>query len=178
MDEEVNYSAPHTMVDVESNLQHIKYWEEQLEQRRKHANKEIEKAKTWLALQEERIESKLSWHRESIRQHMEKDGVKSASFINGRVAWHKGRERVEVLDEEKFLTWVRVRGKDDLTNTKTITTPNKNEIRDFVRISGELPDGIDLIVGEDQLVIKAGGIDMPEKEESPPVNVGKDLEFV
>ena len=101
---------------------------------------------------------------------MKVTSTKKLDLPNGRVTTTKGRERVEIEDEEKFLYWVEKKLEEspsdiDASELLTEQSPkiSKKGILKHLKLTGELPEGVDLVRGEDKLSFKIKPVD--EKEE-------------
>ncbi|MBT4503526.1 MAG: hypothetical protein HOC74_37690, partial [Gemmatimonadetes bacterium] len=79
-----------------------------------------------------------------------KTGKKSVSLVHGTIRKIKGRERIEITDEEAFLTTAPLH----LVNEQLLRKPDKKAILAHIKETGEIPEGTDLIRGEDTIQIQ------------------------
>ena len=105
----------------------------------------------WLEREQERIARRIAWHEEALQGFLWQSGKKSVRLIHGFVRRVKGRERIEITDEETFLS----AAPPDLIRQQIIRQPDKKAILAHVQQSGEIPTGVDVIRGEDRIHIEA-----------------------
>ena len=118
-----------------------------------HAEREQDRVNTWLKSETSRIDRRIVWHEGGLRVFLVQAGKRSLRLINGTLRFLKGRERIDVLDAEKFLTWAKehapalIRVKEEA---------DKRAIFDHIKACGEVPEGCDLVVSEDKFQVKVG----------------------
>jgi hypothetical protein len=135
---------------AEAHLRFLAYWRWYRQDREEHARKEIDKIKLWLEREQERVNKKISWHERGLQGFLWKTGKKSVSLVHGSIRKIKGRERIEITDEEAFLTTAPLH----LVNEQLLRRPDKKAILAHIKETGEIPEGTDLIRGEDTIQIK------------------------
>lgn len=146
---------------AERHLRAVAFWREEQERKVRHAQKEIERVKTWLEGEVARIGRHVAWHETGLRAYLVASGRKSLRLIRGTIRFLAGRERVEVPEPEKFLTWAKsnapalIRVKEEA---------DKQAIARYVKThGGEIPEGCDLVKGEDTFKVEL--VEAPEGKE-------------
>jgi len=98
----------------------------------------------------------LSGHRQraeyleaSLKKHLWESGKKRIDYAYGTLSRRKGREKVEVEDETAFC----FKHGDDTALVATTRRPDKVGIKDHIKKTGEIPDGADLVRGDDTCTI-------------------------
>jgi len=135
---------------AEEHLRFLAYWRGEEEDRITHAAREIEKIQTWLEREVEAIHRKISWHKRGLQGFLWQTGKKSVRLVHGSIRKIKGRERIEITDEKTFLTKASLH----LVNEQLLRRPDKKAILAHIKATGEIPEGTDLIRGEDTIHIK------------------------
>lgn len=135
---------------AEDHLRFLGYWRGEEEDRIAHAAREIEKIQTWLERELETVHRKISWHERGLQGFLWQTGKKSVRLVHGTIRKIKGRERIEIIDEEVFLTAAPVH----LVHEQLLRRPDKKAILSHIKETGDLPEGTDLIRGEDTIQIK------------------------
>jgi hypothetical protein len=87
-----------------------------------------------------------------LQGYLYQSGKKSVRLIHGSIRKRKGRERVEIADEELFLSTASI----DLIREQLLRQPDKKAILAHIKAHGEIPSGVDLTRGEDTLHIETG----------------------
>ena len=134
---------------AEAHLRFLAYHRWYRQEMEAHARQQIEKVQLWLEGELERIDRKIHWHERGLSGFLWQTGQKSVRLIHGTLRKIKGRERVEILDEETFLA----KAPESLITARVIRKPDKKAIIAHIRLTGEIPPGADLVRGEDTLHI-------------------------
>ena len=137
---------------AEEHLRLLSYWRRERQERQAHAQLQAERIALWLERMLERIDRKVAWHERALQGYLYQTGKKSVRLVHGSIARRKGRERVEVTDEARFLDTAP----SDLIRQQVLRQPDKKAILAHIRSSGEIPHGIDLVRGDDTLHIDTG----------------------
>ena len=165
--------SPDFVTDIEVSLRNFSYWENELDNINEHAKEEHDKINMWHDRQVEKINKRISWHKNSIEAYLKRRNITKGNFVNGTVRTTKGRETVVVNDPDVFKDWVtrsEYRSNFHFLNENVIQTPSKMEIMNCIKKTGEIPDGVDLVTSEDKITIKPSSF----KKASPK---GKDIDF-
>ena len=132
---------------AEDHLRRRAYWAEQRQEKIAHAALEIAKVEAWRDTQTEKIDRHITWHDTGLKAFMWNSGAKTISLVQGTLKRIKGREKVEIIDEEKFLEMAP----EQLVRIKR--SPDKREILAQIKAGGEIPEGVDLVTGEDSFSV-------------------------
>ena len=143
--------VPPSQDRAEEHLRLLAYWRQQREEREVHAQEQKDRIALWLERELERIDRKTAWHEQALQGFLWQTGKKSVRLIHGSIRRVKGRERIEVMDEDAFLSSAA----PDLIREETIRQPDKKAILAYVKQTGDLPAGIDLVRGDDLIKIEA-----------------------
>lgn len=137
-------------INAEDHLRCLRYWQTQIADIDAHADAEIERIDAWREARQRSAKSKQEYHRRCIEWWFSDDQRKTAKLINGTIKSIRGRERVEITNEnavpQKFLA------------ETTTTRPDKKLILDTIKSTGEIPDGCDLVRGEDTVKIEVSNV--------------------
>lgn len=107
------------------------------------------------------------WARRQIeRQH---DRRKSVSLPAGTIGFRTERTRLAIVDEKRLLTWA----KSHLpAAVQTVETIQKTVLNQHLKLTGECPDGAEIVGGTERFVVSAkyqkileGGEDGPLEKE-------------
>lgn len=80
---------------------------------------------------------------------MEVNELKKHKGVMGTVSHVPGKPRVEVTDESVVP--------DDFVDIEIVRKVRKKDVADFIKKTGEIPNGIDWVHGEDSVTIRFGG---------------------
>ena len=131
---------------AELRMQPIREWVE----------REQEKAQRKVEFLEARIRFLLPHDADSFKREY---GTKSLALTHGaRVGYEKGRDRVEIMDEAKAVTFARQHGIP--VAEKVSTTVPKTALKDYVTTAGVEPDpdtdGFLFVPGAERFYVKPG----------------------
>jgi len=84
-----------------------------------------------------------------LKQFSEATGKARRTSPNGTLAWRKGAERVEIENPTVFCALHR-----DTPLVRVKSEPDKAAIKAAIKASGEIPEGADLVRGEDAFRIE------------------------
>ena len=135
---------------AEDHLRLVAYWRQQSKKRQTHAQTQSDRIALWLEREQERINRRIAWHESALQGFLWQTGKKSVRLIHGAIRRIKGREKVEILDEEAFLSHAA----SDLVRVRTQRQPDKKAIIAHIRQTGEIPAGTDLVCGDDTIHIE------------------------
>ena len=106
------------------------------------AAEELRRIESWKEAQRKRIEKRISWNNEALRNWMWSTNKKTVSLPSGTLRRRVGRDRIDVVLEETFLQWAENAGLDALMRVRR--SPNKKAITAYVKETGEEPPGVEL----------------------------------
>ena len=132
---------------AEEHLRTLAYWQAEAARIKDHADREVDKIEKWREAENEKIQRKIDWHEQGLRGFLWQSGAKTISLINGKLKRIKGRDRVEIPDVDAFVS----QAPGEFLNVKTI--PDKTSVMAHIKETGEIPDGVDLVTGEDSFKV-------------------------
>jgi len=130
---------------AEDHLSALAYHRHELNHIESHLEAQIEKATAWAQKRGQTAVNRIAWHERCLEAWFKSTGAKSASLINGKLKNIKGRQRVEIVDEDAIPAEYK---------NETITySPDKKRILAALKESGEIVEGTEVVVGEDKIKI-------------------------
>jgi len=130
---------------AEDHLSALTYHRNELSHVEGHLQAQIEKAESWAQKRGQIIVNRIAWHERCLEAWFKSTGAKSANLINGKLKNIKGRERIEIIDEDAIPAEYK---------NETIThAPDKKRILAALRESGEIVEGTEVVRGEDHIKI-------------------------
>jgi len=99
----------------------------------------------WLETANEKLNRQRSVLLSRCRQWLESTGKRSASLVNGVIKLRKRQDKLEILDKDSVLS--------DPQFQRVIPAKveiDKKAIRDYIKATGDIPKGVDLIPQSDQ----------------------------
>jgi len=146
---------------AEKQFRCLKYWQEEERMVIEHYHKELDRIKLWRDHKINRIAEKKRWHEHGLQLYLEQNGKKSMDLVHGKVSKVTGREVVEVEDKDKFNEWFLSAyplKEDKFYINKR--TPSLDLIKQYVKETGEIPEGCKFYRKPDQIKVKV-------KEDAP-----------
>lgn len=99
----------------------------------------------------ERLRKRQAWHEGALKAYFVRKGEKRLVLANATLSSVRGRERVEVHDVDALGLW-------NNTNQQALVEytpkPLKTDILAYIKDTGELPNGVELVRGEDSFKVK------------------------
>ena len=127
---------------VEKYLRALRYYREEIEAVEQKAMAERDRIEAWRLAQSDKAQRSVDYLTFRLKQFSLSVGKKRRTSPNGTLSWAKGRQRVEVSDDfcakHSDAPWVRWKAE-----------PDKKAILDHIKETGEIPEGADLVTGED-----------------------------
>lgn len=119
-------------------------------------NSEIDRLKYWKQTEIEKLENKLEFINLALEGfYCQSDFKKTQKFPSGNIGYRKLPDKVVVNDSDSYIAWVKKAGLDERTDLiKTKVTPDKKGIKLYITQSGEIPDGVEMVTGENKFYIK------------------------
>jgi hypothetical protein len=138
-----------TQERVDALLFVVRRLEARMDRNERAARAQIDHITLWLETANGRLDRQRRWILRQCRRWMEREGLKTASLANGVLRIRPVPDRLEILDKEKVLAdprFVRI-------------VPEKREvdrkaIRDHVKATGEVPEGVEFIPQEPRFSCK------------------------
>jgi phage host-nuclease inhibitor protein Gam len=149
-------SAPiETTVDdtdqAEAHLRALRYWRTQADQIEAHAKAQVEQVERWKRQELAKITPRIHFHESGLVAFLSRSGKKTLSLINGTLKRIAGRDRVEVKDADMLIDWANRNFAGNLLRTKI--EADKVAILNHIKATGEVPEGVDMVTGEDTFKI-------------------------
>jgi len=143
----VTEELPPVTVEAEEgankSLRAVRYWRAEARKVAFQAQTEVDRIKAWEERELARLDRRIAWHEEGLRAFLWGTGKKTLKLAFGTLKRTAGRDRVVVEDAPAFL---QAAG-PDLVRVKT--DPDKAAILRHIKATGEIPEGCDLVQGED-----------------------------
>ena len=131
--------------NAEDHLQWLNHHRSELWRVLCHSEAETDKIEAWRIQQDQQICRRIAWHERCLEAWFKSTGAKSANLINGKLENIKGRERVEIIDEDAIPLEYK---------NETITyAPNKKRILKTLKETGEIVPGTEVVRREDHIKI-------------------------
>ena len=136
-------------------MRHIAHWMQERERVQHSLDTEVMKLRARAQTQLDQIERHIAWHESGLQAWLWHLGVRSWKGLYGAVRINKGRQRIEIEDEDEFMAWAAAQPEDVAQRIiKTTRRPAKGEISKLIKASGEIPPGTDVVIGEERLTVK------------------------
>ena len=130
---------------AEDHLSALTYHRNELNHIEGHLEAQIEKATAWAQKRGQIVVNRIAWHERCLEAWFKSTGAKSANLIHGKLKNIKGREHVEIIDEDSIPAEYK---------NETITyAPDKKRILAALKESGEIVEGTEVVRGEDHIKI-------------------------
>ena len=133
-------------VRADQMLMALEKLDSQTEEIERTACQETELIEMWRESELERLEKKRTWICWNLEQFLRSMEEKSLRLPHGVIKSRMGRDRVEIVDEDLFLSVAKER--QLLRTYPERSEPDLNLIQVYIRRTGEIPPGIELIPGE------------------------------
>jgi len=98
----------------------------------------------------EQYERKIGWLKTALHAHYVHSGEKKLDYPDGALSMRKGSERVEIENEVVFTNTHKLPFVREVYTRKA----DKAAIKKHIKTTGEIPEGADLVRGEDTFVVK------------------------
>lgn len=131
---------------AESHLRALDHWRYEAELIEDHANAQIRRANEWKEEELAKLNKRIQYHESGLIAYLQTQGKKTIKLINGTIKRIAGRDRVEVKDLGALMNWNDREG-GNLIRIKY--EPDKVAIKEHISSNGELPEGVDLVKGDD-----------------------------
>ena len=130
---------------AEDHLRAVAYHRSTIDNINAHADREMEKINAWRDRERTRVERRMVWHESSLTAWFSRIDAASKKLINGTLKRTKGRERIDIVDESVIPIEFLVE--------KVTSAPDKKALLAHVKATGEIPEGVDIVRGEDSIKI-------------------------
>lgn len=103
------------------------------------AEKEIELIQQWNLAEVDKLQRRIDWLVFNLENYIKTTGEKTISLPHGKISFRMGRDKVEVIDLQKFLPIGQKLGLVRVTPAKT--EPDLLAIAAYIKIHGKPPVG-------------------------------------
>ena len=117
-----------------------------------YMDQEIERIKRFTESKLKSLHRKRSFFEATLESYFSTCKGSTLRLSNGRFGRRKQQDKVIVEDEPKFLKWVQESNLNYLT--KVSYKPILKEVKDYVKESAELPDGLHFIEGKPKFYVR------------------------
>lgn len=129
--------------EINKHFRCLNYWRKQNEMLEMQLQDEIRRIQTLFDRKQQRLLHSIDYHENSIKHWMDQfPARKKAEFLHGKISRVKGRERVEEHED-----WADSMSSEFYTET-TVRQVDKRKILAWVRDTGEIPIGCDIVRGD------------------------------
>lgn len=129
----------------------IKLKESELKKCELLAHDTFTKTQNWLDSRQRRIISTIEYLTNQMQNYLRTQNQKSLSLPNGSIGFRKQPDSIEITNEELFLS---IAGPDMLKHIPEKYQPDLNAIKKHLKLTGDLPDGVELISKGDKFYYK------------------------
>ena len=116
------------------------------------AEKEITLIQEWNLSEVEKIQKKIDWLVWNLENYMRGTGEKTITLPHGKIGLRMGRDKVEVVDMDRFMTIGQRLGLVRVTPAKT--EPDLVAIASYTKLNGKPPAGVMLTPGQPKFSYK------------------------
>ena len=102
-----------------------------------------------------KLDKKMSWLAFQLEGYMKQTGEKTLALPHGELKMRKGRDKIEIVDMEKFLPIAQARGL--LRSIPESFEPDMRTLLEYAKYSGVTPPGCSLIPASIKFTYKTKG---------------------
>lgn len=151
-----------TRVQVDQFLMSVQALESEMDEIDKTANAEVEIIRAWAMKEMDRLDIKRQWLLRQLQYFLKESGLRSLRSAHGEIRFRKLKDRVQIVSVEQFIP---VGQKLGLVRTKASQVPDLNALLDYVKRTGEILPGTNMILGEDKFYYSTNGKDHKDESE-------------
>ncbi len=118
------------------------------------ADRQIKKTESWLTDETQKREKIIQFLNNKLHAFIVGEDKKTINLPNGSLKMRSAQDKVEVLDFDQFKEFCNEQGRPDLIRTKVSEDPDKKQIKKYIKESGCIPDGCDLVKNPDKFTSK------------------------
>ena len=141
--EEKEQKLNHEMADM--MLLEIRNLQEEIELTFEQAERERTIIKNWAITKNSKLTNRIEWLSKKLELFLKEEDVKTLELAFGTIRFRKQPDKVEIIDDELFLNNA---SSSTLTIIPEAAKADLNKIRAFIKRSGRVPQGCELIPGE------------------------------
>jgi len=132
-------------------LLEIRNLQEEIEQTFEQAERERNIIKNWAITKNSKLTNRIEWLSKKLEVFLKEEGVKTLDLAFGKLSFRKQPDKIEIVDDELFLNNAT---SSVLTIIPETAKADLNKIRAFIKRSGRVPQGCELIPGETKFSYK------------------------
>ena len=136
------------MADIDRLLLRVKAIDEIEQDITTSSEKQLCSIKLWTEIRMSRLNKQRDYYLVYLRAYLESRNKRTEKLVNGTISLRKLQPQLIIEDEEKVLS------QGEFVRTKSVTSIDKKSIRNSIKATGVLPDGIDLVEQADKLSYK------------------------
>ena len=155
VEKEKNQVVEMSKIKADQALAAISVIEARINEANDIAEKEINLIQQWNMSEVSKLQKKIDWLVWNLENYMKTTGEKTISLPHGKIAFRMGRDRVEVIDLQKFLPTGQILGLVRVTPAKT--EPDLLAIAAYTKLNGKPPVGVMLTPAQAKFSYKTKG---------------------
>ncbi|MAT59745.1 MAG: hypothetical protein CMF23_17365 [Ignavibacteriae bacterium] len=166
-----------TEVFIDLLLLRIKSLQDEIADNFSNADKEIEIIKNWALSKNTVLQERINLIEKQLEQFARSSDKKTIDLPNGILKIRKSPDKAEVVDLELFL---KKATSDLITVIPEQIKPNLKGIKNFIKMTTKVPEGVKVIEGKDEFsyLIKTEDTNAGEKEAGAGVEQTGELRAV
>ena len=125
-------------------LLEIRNLQEEIEQTFEQAERERTIIKNWAISKNSRLTNKIEWLEKRLEAFLKEEKVKTLELAFGTIRFRKLPDKIEIIDDEVFLNNAT---SSVLTIVPETAEADLNKIKAFIKRSGRMPKGCEVIPG-------------------------------
>ena len=133
----------------------IREIENEIEKNFSEANKEAEIIHNWALEKNSKLNDKVDFLKTKLECYIRDLDKKTVDLPNGQLKIRKKPDRVEIKDPELFI---KNATSDMLRTIPENYKPDLNGIKNFIKRSGKIPQGVEYIDGEESFTLTIKGV--------------------
>ena len=126
-------------------LLEIRNIQEEIQSTFEQAERERTIIKNWAITKNSKLASRIEWLEKRLEAFLKEEKVKTLELAFGTIRFRKQPDKIEIIDDEVFLNNAT---SSVLTIVPETAKADLNKIKAFIKRSGRVPKGCELIPGE------------------------------
>ncbi len=151
LDESLNLEEPSPEVRYDTYLWVIREKEKELNRYKAFAEESINRTTRWLESKDKSITSAIDFLSNQIKFYLKSSNLKSLSLPNGKIGFRKNPSTLEIIDEDIFFANALP---EFIRHTPENFEPNIKAIKEHIKKTSELPQGVELKGSEPKFYYK------------------------
>tara|TARA_R100001594_G_C3955406_1_gene244057 strand:+ start:188 stop:691 length:504 start_codon:yes stop_codon:yes gene_type:complete len=156
LDEEYEEQAEAPVITMqeqaETHARCLRYWQHEHKSVKERFDDEVARLIDRAEQELGKIKRRQDWHETSLRMYLSESGEKRIILANATLSTSQGRQSVAITDQVALEEWCSASGNPDLIRLKK--DPDKTAIMAHIKATGEEPEGVSLIRGDDAFRVK------------------------